>query len=203
MKQIIIFLLIVIVAIMGFNMYSKYKRFSFTEYEYKIPEDLDMAAADKAVMLDYYQAVESVNGYVIMQWSANRLDVRNPKDDNAATKAAVNTYRDKLATIAYFEALLRNPKKKTKKGQLSDQEHKKQLIRKEFYATLSANQLNLGDQNALIYEVQKLLNAQGASVQLDGLFRAETFNAIMAFEEKNGLFVDGKLDAITFEYLLK
>jgi len=203
MKQIIIFILIVILGIMGYNMYSKYKRFSLTEYEYKTPEDLDMSTADKEVLFDYYQAVQAVNGYVITQWSANGIDVRNPKNDKASTTAAVIEYRDKLAIVAYYEAKLRYPKKKEHPDTLSAQAFKKQLIRKEFYANLSSNQLNLGDQNALIYEVQRLLNAKGDSVELDGLFRAETFNAIMAFEKKNGLFVDGKLDAITLEYLLK
>ena len=202
MKQIIIILLIVILGIMGFNMYSKYKRFSLQEYEYKVPEGLDVSKADKGLVYDYYNAIEAVNGYIITQWSANKIDVRNPKNDRESTLAAVNQYREKLAKVAYYEAMITQPKTTKEAKKLSKEDYKKQLIRKQFYANPEANQLSIGDQNALVYEVQRMLNAHGDSLELDGLYRAETFNALLEFEQKNGLFADGKLDAITLEYLL-
>ena len=45
MKQIIIFLLIVIVGLIGWGQYKKYKRFSLEEYGYTVPENLDVAGA--------------------------------------------------------------------------------------------------------------------------------------------------------------
>lgn len=203
MKQIIIVLLIAILGLIGYNTYKKHKRFSLSEYEYKIPDGLNLANADKAVALNYLNAVEAVNGYVITQWSANKIDVRNPKNDKAVTLAAVDVYRAKLANVAYFENLLKQPNKKAKFKKLTVEEEKKMLIKKYFYANPEANQLRLGDQNALVYEVQRMLNAHGDSIELDGLYRAETLNALKAFEEKNGLFPDGKLDVITLEYLMR
>ena len=70
MKRIIIFLLILILGAFGYEQYSKYKRFSLQEYEYKVPENLEVNATDNGLLLDYYEAVESVNGYVITQWSS-------------------------------------------------------------------------------------------------------------------------------------
>ncbi|GAB5400838.1 MAG: hypothetical protein Aureis2KO_24230 [Aureisphaera sp.] len=204
MKQIIIFLLLVIVGIMGYNVYQKYKRFSLAEYEYQIPSDLRLDSADRTDLLHYYEAVEAVNGYVITQWSTNQIDVRNPKKDNEVTKAAVAEYRKKLATVSYFEALINRPKEEVKEKDIMTKEaHKKQLILKSFYANPKANELRLGEQNALVYEVQRLLIKHGDSIKHDGLFRTETFNSLRNFEEKNGLFPDGKLDAITLDYLLR
>ncbi|MBX2826736.1 MAG: peptidoglycan-binding protein [Flavobacteriaceae bacterium] len=203
MKQIIIFLLLVIIGIMGYNVYSKYQRFSLTDYAYKVPEDLNFDRADQDVLLNYYEAVEAVNGYVITQWSTNKIDVRNPKKDNETTQAAVSEYRKKLAAVSYYESRLRNPKREPVKQAPSEAEKKKQLILKSFYADPKANELRLGEQNALVYEIQRLLIRKGDSIRHDGLFRAETFNALRSFEEKNGLFPDGKLDAITLDYLLR
>ncbi len=203
MKQIIIFLLLVIIGIMGYNLYTKYKRFSLNEYAYKTPDDLDLTDADQGVLLDYYKAIEAVNGYVITQWSTHEIDVRNPKKDNEVTKAAVAVYREKLAAVSYYEILLRNPRKVSEEKPRKEIESKKELILKSFYANPKANELQLGEQNALVYEIQRLLIEKGDSILHDGLFRTETFNALKNFEERNGLFPDGKLDAITLDYLLR
>jgi murein L,D-transpeptidase YcbB/YkuD len=203
MKQIIIFLLIIIIGLIGWGQYKKYKRFSLEEYAYKTSDNIDTASADKAVLLDYYQAIEAVNGYVITQWSANGIDVRNPKKDNEQTKAAVAEYGNRLANVKYFEALLTSPPKKEKPKQFSKEDQKKQLIRKQFYANPSENSLRIGDRNAMVFEIQNILISKGHIIEQDGLYRAETFNALKEFEEKNGLFPDGKLDALTLEALLK
>ncbi len=203
MKQIIIFLLLVIIGIMGYNIYTKHERFSLTGYEYKIPEDLDLKDVDPGLLLDYYEAVENVNGHIITQWSTNEIDVRNPKKDNGATKAAVNEYREKLAAVAYFETKLRNPKEKPEEKPQVEVNKKKELILKTFYANPKANELRIGESNALVYEIQRMLIEKGDSIRHDGLFRTETFNSLRNFEEKNGLFPDGKLDAITLHLLLE
>ncbi|MBT8275512.1 MAG: peptidoglycan-binding protein [Bacteroidia bacterium] len=202
MKQIIIFLLIVIIGLIGWGQYKKYKRFSLTEYEYKIPENLKNSER-KDLLLDYFEAVEALNGHVITQWSAYRIDVRNPKKDNNRTQAAVSEYRNKRANVKYYEQQLLDPETQKEPSVVSEEEKKKQLLRKQFYANPSANSLRLREQNAMVFEIQGLLISKGHIIEHDGLFRAETFNALKAFEEKSGLFPDGKLDAITLEYLLK
>lgn len=204
MKQIIIFLLIVIVAILGYNQYKKYKRFSFSEYEYKVPESINAKKADKGLLLDYYEAVEALNGYVITQWGAQEIDVRNPSDDDDEIVAAVSEYRKRLANVKFYEAqLLELSTTEKPKMDLSEQEEKIGLIKKMFYSDPSGNTLSLGEESALIYEIQWFLNQKGDSIRHDGIFREETFNSLRSFEEKNQLYPDGKLDALTLEYLLK
>jgi hypothetical protein len=204
MKQIIIFLLILILVIIGYGQYSKYKRFSLVEYEYKVPENLDVNSSEKGLLLDYFEAVERVNGYVITQWSSERIDVRNPANDDEEELAAVSEYRKKLANVKFYEAQLLSPSEGEKPQQpLSGREMKNQIVKVMFYANPIANSLRVGERSALVYEVQRLIIENGIAIKHDGSFNAETFNALKSFEEKNQLFPDGKLDAITLEYLLK
>ena len=200
MKQIIIFLLVIILGIIGYNLYNKYQRFSLENYEYKIPSDIDINNADRGDLLNYYEAIEAANGYLITQWSANSIDVRNPINDRETTVAAVNEYRKKLAAVGYYEALVKNPKKEEVEAPPSKLERKKELIKKMFKD--NPNSIRLGEGSPMVYEIQRLLIDKGYQIEHDGLFKNQTFNALKSFEEKHGLFVDGKLDAITLSILL-
>ena len=204
MKQIIIFLLLIIVALIGYGQYKKYKRFSLSEYEYKVPDTVKPDLVDKGLLLDYYEAIEALNGYVATQWSAEDIDVRNPSSDNVDVVAAVSEYRKRLANVKFYESQLVNPSEAEEPmASPSEAENRKKLILKMFYINPAANTLRLGEKSALVYEVQRILIEKGDSIEHDGLFRTETFMALKSFEEKNGLFPDGRLDALTLEYLLK
>ncbi|MCH9659469.1 MAG: peptidoglycan-binding protein, partial [Bacteroidetes bacterium] len=113
-------------------------------------------------------------------------------------------YGKKKAQVAYFESLIRNPKTtELVEKELTGTALKNILIKKTFYANPAANGLRLGEKNAMVFEIQRLLNSKGDSIRHDGLFSTETFSALQNFEAKNGLLPDGKLDAITLEYLLQ
>ena len=60
-----------------------------------------------------------------------------------------------------------------------------------------------GEKNTIIYEVQKRLAELGDSLQIDGIYRIETFNAIKNFEAKNELLADGFLDVLTIEKMFE
>jgi len=189
---------------MGYNMYKKHQRFSPPNYSYTVPESIDANHPNKALFLDYHEAVSALDGYIITQWSTNDIDVRNPKKDNEETLAAVAGYRKKLANVSYFESQLTASEiKKPRKIQLNADAERKVIVAEMFHANPSANNLRLGERSALVYEIQGLLIQKGNSITQDGLFRTETFNALKDFEEKNGLFPDGRLDALTLSALLK
>jgi hypothetical protein len=42
----------------------------------------------------------------------------------------------------------------------------------------------------------------GFKIEIDGLYKLETFNAIQSFETSNNLFPDGKLDLLMLNALL-
>ena len=181
---------------MGFNLYSKYKRFSLKNYAYKALENINITKENRPILLDYYKAIEVVNGYVITQWSAHNIDVRNPKKDNEVTKAAVAQYRDKLANVKYYESLLKN----TKQPKVDKTDAKRKRLLKVLLSDTQA--LRIGQSNAAVYELQKLLVKKGFDIPVDGFYKDITMNAIRAFEEKEKLFPDGKMDILTLNALL-
>ncbi len=203
MKQIIIFLLLVIVGIMGYNLYRNYQRFNPPNYQYQVPEEISGTTSQSDLLYDYFKAVEELDAFVITQWSEDRIDVRNPKDDDEETMSAVAEYANKKAKVRFYETQLLNPTEEKKEAVTpSEEEKRKALIAEMFNANPGGNSLRLGEQSALVFEIQRILIESGDSIRHDGLFRAETFNSLKSYEEKNGLFPDGKLDAITLDHML-
>jgi len=216
MKQIIIFLLVIILAIIGYSQYKQYERFSFKNYEYEISDKIDLDYHDKSSLYKYYEAIEGVNSYIGSQWSLNRIDVRSPEDDDAETKLAVDTYTKKLAKVKHYEAQLEKSKALKDKGlsnddiklfenkgiTLLDKQKTEADARMMSMFNNNAN-LRLGERNAFVYELQKLLVKKGFDIPIDGVYQNITSNAILDFEAKNNLFPDGKIDLLTLEALLK
>jgi peptidoglycan hydrolase-like protein with peptidoglycan-binding domain len=63
--------------------------------------------------------------------------------------------------------------------------------------------LRQGDSGAAVVELQKLLNAKGAKVTVDGIFGAGTQNAVITFQRSNGLTADGIVGTRTWAALRK
>ena len=186
---------------MGYNFYHKYQRFNPPNYQYTSKVKINTNHPNKTLLLDYYQAIENLNGYIITQWTTNDIDVRNPEDDDETTLAAVKKYNDKLGKVKFYESQLTATVKKIE--EVSEEEIKKSLILDSFNNDPKENSLRLGEKSALVFEIQKLLNAKNQPIKIDGVFNTETFTALKNFEEQNSLYADGKLDALTLHYLLK
>jgi len=216
MKQIIIFLLLIIAAVIGYGEYSDYQRYNSTNVEYKSDQKIDLNYYNQELISNYYKAVEDLNSYVKLQWTANDIDVRTPEYEDLETKDAVKKYADKLALVKFYEAKLHNSLELKAEGKNNKEiqflelngislekynnEQHAQLIKSLFKTN---TKLYNGEKNAIIYEVQKKLVEQGETVRIDGVYRIETLNAIKAFEEKNNLLADGYLDELTLELLFK
>lgn len=201
MKAIIIVLLLCILGLIGYNVYSNWKRFNPSNYEYVSNETINANHPNKTLLLEYNKAVEQLNGHVITQHTANNIDVRNPSDDDKTTLAAVSKYNDLLGIVRYYETQLSAPQET--QIPVSEAQKKKGIVRAMFQANPQANSFSLGQKSALVFEIQKILNSKGDSINVDGVYSTETKNALAAFETKNGLFSDGKLDAMTLDYLLR
>ena len=217
MKKFWIYLLSIIILILAYGQYKQYKRFSLENYEYKADEGIDLAYYDKAFLLNYYEAIENLNGCIITEWSTNGIDVRNPEDSDEETKAAVKRYTKKLANVKFYEDRLIESAKLKAKG-LSKEEVQSMLEdgislkdqRREAYASkiiemfkAAPTSVKLGESNALVFEIQKLLKAKGYNVPVDGVFKTLTADAIKDFEAKNKLYSDGQLNVFTLEKLLE
>ncbi|NCT08693.1 MAG: peptidoglycan-binding protein [Flavobacteriia bacterium] len=216
MKQIIIFLLLVIVILIGYGKYSQYKRFNSPEIDYKTTKKIDLQYHNQTLLMSYYEAIETLNSYTKLQWTANSIDVRAPKNDDLETQIAVKEYAKKLANVHYFGAILENSFKLKSQGMSNQdieilensgmsvedltQKNTFESIKKLFTPNI---QLYNGEKNTIIFEVQKRLVALGDEIKIDGVYRIETLNAIKKFEEKNGLMADGYLDSLTLELLFR
>jgi hypothetical protein len=212
MKQLIILLLIIIALIIGIGKYQQYQRYNSPKVNYKTDKKLDFEYHNQEVVINYYKVIEDLNSYIMMQWSANEIDVRTPEDDNEETKLAVIKYSEKLAIIAYYETKLEKSLNLKANG-LNNSEIKylenigtdlasynKLLVNNKIKTMFKSNQkINYNQKSTLIFEVQKRLIANGYKITLDGVYKEETLNAIKVFEEKNNLFADGILDVLTLD----
>lgn len=216
MKQLIIILLLVIAGLIGYGKYNDYKRYHTEGVQYKTDKKLDLTYYNQELVLNYYEAVENLDSYVMLQWSANKIDVRTPEENDLETKFAVENYAKKLAKIKYYEAKLQNSYELKEKG-LSNKEIKfleENGIDIETYHRTQKNdeikslfdpKVNLykGEKNSIIYEVQKRLVQLNYAIKIDGVYRIETLKAIKDFEAKNNLMADGYIDVLTLELLFK
>ena len=219
MKQIIIALLIVILLILGFNTYHNYKRFHSPGSDYVSRQKIDLNYYDKTTLQNYYQAIEDVNDYVRAAWTNDDVDVRNPDDNDDDTKAVVLGYTKKLGIVKLYEDKLVQSAKMKSEGlkdkdviafeesgfKASDYNEfiKRKFLMETFQSNPEKYSLKIGDFNSFIFELQKILVKKGYNIPVDGLFKDTTLKAIGAFEQKNGLFADGKVDAVTLDYLLR
>lgn len=216
MKQLIIFILLIIAGLVCYGKYSQYKRYNSPEINYKTAKKIDIAYYNQELVLNYYEAVSSLDSYTMLQWSANNIDVKTPEEDTNETKIAVETYAKKLAKVNYYETILQNSLQLKEKG-LSNKEIQfikengldldsyTKKINFEKIKNLFDPKFNLykGEKNAIIYEVQKRLIALGYKLQKDGVYRIETLEAIKKFEEKNDLLADGFIDVLTLELMFR
>ena len=219
MKQIIIVLLTVILLILGYNLYSNYHRFHSPGTDYVSNQKIDLNYHDQTTLQNYYQAVEDANNYVRMSWVNDDVDVRNPEDNDNDTKAVVSNYTKKVGIVKLYEdKLIQSAKMKSEgltnndvinfeESGFKEKEYDEFIKRKFLMETFKSNpekySLKVGDYSSFIYELQKILVKKGYNIPIDGLFRDITLKAIGTFEQKNGLFPDGKVDAVTLDYLLR
>ncbi len=216
MKQLIIFILLIIAGLIGYGKYSEYKRYNSPEINYKTDKKLDINYYNQELVLNYFEAIESLDSYTMLQWSANNIDVRTPEEDTNETKIAVDVYAKKLAKVNYYETKLENSLQLKEKG-LSNKEIQfieetgldfESYKRKENFEKIKSlfdPKINLykGETNSIIFEVQKRLNELDYKIRIDGVYRIETLEAIKEFEEKNNVLADGFIDALTLELMFK
>ena len=216
MKQIIIFLLLIIAFFIGYGKYNQYKRYNSSEVNYKTEKKIDLEYHNQELVINYNKAIEELNSFVMLQWAANNIDVRTPEDDDTKTKDAVTKYAEKLAIVNYYESKLEKSVVLKEKG-ISNEEikfiektgtdlksHQKTLATNKIKSLFDASKkMKYGEKNPLIFEVQKILISKGHVLTEDGIFKKETMNAIKSFEEQNNLLADGYLDILTLDVLFK
>ncbi|MFT7073758.1 MAG: hypothetical protein ACJAX3_002757 [Patiriisocius sp.] len=77
---------------MSYNFYHTWHRFNPPNYRYTTDFNVSDDHADKALLLNYHEAVEKLNGYIINELIANDKYARNPEGDGDATQAALKKF---------------------------------------------------------------------------------------------------------------
>ncbi|OIQ23413.1 peptidoglycan-binding domain-containing protein [Lacinutrix sp. MedPE-SW] len=218
MKKILIFILIVIVLIFAYGQYKDYQRFHPKNANITASKNIDLNYHNPSTVSNYFEAIEAANNYMQMQWSVNNIDVRSPENDDETTTLAVNQYGKKIAKVNFYKAILEQSQSLKKEG-LNNNDIKllesKNLSFSDLRETETASKykamikemlpertLYSGEKSAFIYEMQKLLVAKGFDIPIDGVYQKKTSDALKTFEEKNNLFPDGKIDAMSLDLLL-
>lgn len=116
MKQLIIFLLVVIAGLLAYSLYNTHTRYNSPKVDYEATSEIDLEYYNQGVVQEYYAAVENLNAFVMTQWTANSIDVRTPKDDDSETQNAVNKYTEILGRVKYLETKLSKSKVLKDKG---------------------------------------------------------------------------------------
>lgn len=218
MKQLIILLLSIILAFIVYDFYKDWERFHPPVSQYQKSDKIDLNYHDPSVIMDYYKAVAALDNFVMMQWTANDIDVRNPEDEDSSTLVALEKYSVKKAEVAFYELKLEQSAVYKTQGwsnieiahyensgtsaQDQKQQEQKKLLNKLYDQEFIASQ-QVGARTTLIFEVQKLLLSHGYQLTTDGVYAQETIVALSDFETKNNLYPDGKIDVLSFSALIK
>ena len=72
---------------------------------------------------------------------------------------------------------------------------------KKLLTKVSPFPLKLRDTKSEVLSAQKLLQKNGSTIKLSGVFTIGMMSAVKAFQKKNGLKVTGEIDAKTWEKL--
>ena len=214
MKQLIIFLLVVIAGLLAYSLYNTHTRYNSPKVDYEATSEIDLEYYNQGVVQEYYAAVENLNAFVMTQWTANSIDVRTPKDDDSETQNAVNKYTEILGRVKYLETKLSKSKvlkdkgmtnasiKQLEKTGLSSADYVDHIRRASVLKNYDAKKsIYFGQKSPLVYEVQRQLKKHGFDIKVDGNYQVETQTAVKLFEEKNNLYVDGLLDETTLAVL--
>lgn len=218
MKKILITIAVIIVLMFAYSQYKEYKRFHPTNANIKASEAIDLNYHNQEMVYNYYSALEEANNYMQMQWSANEIDVRSPEDDDEETAIAIAAYSKKTAKLNHIQSLLEQSKTLKSQGLTNedikffetkgvtkaayDKLKQQEAHSKMLFKIMPDRAIFSGERSAFVYELQKLLVKKGHDIPVDGVYKNITSDALKVFEEKNNVFPDGKIDAMTLKLLL-
>ncbi|WP_124981784.1 peptidoglycan-binding domain-containing protein [Nonlabens xiamenensis] len=218
MKQIIIFLLLVILGFIVYDFYGDWRRFHPSVAAYKKSNKIDVNYHDSQTLRDYYKAVAALDNFVQLQWTAHDIDLRYPESDDDMTWVSLEEYADLQATVAYYERKLEQSAQWKAQGwdnerirnkelgisqPLPTDHQKRLLLLQQMLKDKPSASLEAGDRGPLVFEAQRLLVQSGQEIPVDGVYSRITSEAVQAFEEQNNLYPDGQLDVLTFSQLIK
>ena len=210
MKRLFYVIVIIALPLIILFQYLNYRRFHPpADYEYPLNTNIDTAYYDQQAVVEYYEVASRVGNYARFCWAEHDIDVRFPDLDDPDAEARVQQYERYKAKAQLLEGkLLQSARWKTEYG-YSNEEIRALQTGAQSQAEIEADRLldnpvvaAKGDDNSLVYEIQRRLIEKGYHLPLDGLFRDSTELGVRLFQEANQLFSSGAVDKQTLTLLL-
>ncbi len=210
MKRLMYLVIIVALPLIAYFEYDHYVRHHPpVGCEYAINAAIDTQYYDPKTVQDYYESAEAVSTYARYLWKKHKIDVLSDNPADGEKAEALRTHRRYLATARYLEGRLLRAAELKALGFSNDeirymeqqQVKPEEMQVRKFFGRYT--QLQIGDQNQTVMDMQKLLNAKGYTLRIDGIFNQETRQVVQKFQESAQLFPSGVMDDITLRELLK
>lgn len=189
--------------------YLKDRRFNPpSAYDYPISEQIDKDYYDQMVVKEYYKTALEVGSYARSLWNNDGIDVRYMDKENFESTQATDYYELLQATAMLLENKL------IKSAELKSQGYTNKQIKLivedgltpddiEYMSKAHLLGLSIGSNGQDAMELQRMLNAKGDSIPVDGIFNTITRYRLRVFQTDNGLYPSGQVDKKTLKALLK
>lgn len=207
MKKILLGIVVITLLLITFFQYKKYRRFNPpSNYEYAISADIDVNYHDQAMVNEYYQNAVEIGAFARMKWTSESIDVRFPDDDSMEEVNASKYYNRLLSRTQFIEEKLKRSAELKGTGLSNDQVRLVESGVPVSLLDLMENKdaitvLSIGDQSRFVWELQKRLIARGYEHQLDGVFGIATQNALLTFQNDQGIYPSGAMNDEVFALL--
>ena len=210
MKNIAILLSVVALVVIAYVQFKKHRRFSPpNEYDYVAKTDqIDANYHNQLLVTEYFETCYKIGNFARQTWYNEDIDVLTEDREVPQSTNATATYTRLRTRVGALEIRFKESKRLKSLGFDNSAIkiiEEKGLSEKNFVAfqLLNGKKIIKGQDDATVWELQKLLIAKGLSVKLDGVYNDETMNAIKEFQQKNTLYPSGIADETTINLLLK
>ncbi|MFK7926397.1 MAG: peptidoglycan-binding protein [Bacteroidia bacterium] len=201
MKRLFYIITIICLPLIAFFMFDNYRsHHPESIYAYQAATEIDANYHNPDVLLRYHQLCEEIGAYGRHCWREEGIDVLREDNTDAEAGPLIQRYQSLIATARYLEGKLTQSAKWKAEGHSNEQ-----VILAETGRSSAGEKLpqiaplaTLGEKNALIMAVQQKLQSKGYTLEVDGIFRAETETILKQFQTDQAITVNGALDLATF-----
>ncbi|MEQ9404812.1 MAG: peptidoglycan-binding domain-containing protein [Cyclobacteriaceae bacterium] len=207
MKRILFVVIIITLPLIAYFQYKKYTRFNPpSQLEYVIADNIDVNYHNQSLVSEYYRNAVEIGAFARSKWSNESIDVRFPDQNDLVQVNAAKYYNQLVARTKELEVRLQNAAVLKSKGYSNNDIIKAEsgipsdLIESKIDRT-TMEVLRIGDRNRFVWKLQEKLISKGYPHLLDGLFGTDTQNALIRYQNDQGLFPSGAMNPEVFDEL--
>ncbi|MEM6800914.1 MAG: peptidoglycan-binding domain-containing protein [Bacteroidota bacterium] len=217
MKRLFYLVIIITLPLIAFFQFWNFRKFNPpSDYAYEISQEIDPNYHDPEMVKEYFLTCKEVGNYARYVWKEHGVDVKFADPTHPEEKEFASIYNSLIATAQFLEGKLEKSAELKKDG-LNNEDviwwEKGIIERNVADPNLGSSRggdqgdmdtvAKIGDKNAAVRAIQESLYKKGHKIRIDGIFRQETRDAVLAFQNKKKLPETGIVDLETFQKLTK